>query len=116
LSLEDVPDDRLQVVLRAADVVVLPYRTILNSGTALLALSFDVPIVVPALGAMSDLERDVGSDWVRTYDGTIRPSVLEEAIEWARAPRHGRPRLDDRGWDEVAARTEAFFREVTGRR
>jgi beta-1,4-mannosyltransferase len=49
-----IPDDELQVYLNAADCVVLPYREILTSGTALLALSFGRPVVAPNLGSMAD--------------------------------------------------------------
>jgi glycosyltransferase involved in cell wall biosynthesis len=62
-----IPDERLQVYLRAADLVVLPYREILNSGSAVLALSFDRPVLLPALGAAPELQQLVGSRWVRTY-------------------------------------------------
>lgn len=40
----------LQLFLRAADLAVFPYRKILTSGALLLALSFDLPVVIPAVG------------------------------------------------------------------
>ncbi len=49
-----IPDERLQVYLNAADCVVLPYRTILTSGAAMLAMSFGRPVIAPDLGAMRD--------------------------------------------------------------
>lgn len=45
-----VPDAELQIWLRAADVAVLPYPVILNSGALQLAHSFDLPVVAPAAG------------------------------------------------------------------
>ena len=54
LPLRFVPDDELQVWLRAADVVVLPFRDILTSGSAILALSFGRPVVAPALGCLPE--------------------------------------------------------------
>ncbi|MDY7008651.1 MAG: hypothetical protein SWX82_33215 [Cyanobacteriota bacterium] len=44
-----VPDKKLQEYFRAANFVVLPFKDILNSGNALLALSFDCPVLVSAL-------------------------------------------------------------------
>jgi beta-1,4-mannosyltransferase len=44
--------------MRAADLIALPYKEILNSGSAILALSFDRPILVPAAGALAEL-----SEW-----------------------------------------------------
>ena len=50
-----VPDDRLQVFLNAADVVVTPYLQILTSGSVFLAFSFGKPVVAPARGALNDV-------------------------------------------------------------
>ncbi|WP_082224249.1 glycosyltransferase [Halorubrum sp. T3] len=53
--LKFVPDDEIQIYMNAADVVVLPYRDILTSGTAILAMSFSLPVVVPQIGCMPEL-------------------------------------------------------------
>lgn len=50
-----VPDADLQVWCRAADVAVLPYRSILNSGSFQLALSFGLPVIGPTDGALRSL-------------------------------------------------------------
>ena len=60
LDLRFLPDDVLPVVLAAADLIVLPYRRIQNSGSAILALSANRPVLVPDLGAMRELQDDVG--------------------------------------------------------
>jgi glycosyltransferase involved in cell wall biosynthesis len=49
-----VPDDRIQYYLNAADILVLPYRKILNSGSAHLGLSFATPIVAPKIGCLPE--------------------------------------------------------------
>jgi glycosyltransferase involved in cell wall biosynthesis len=49
-----IADDELQLYLNACDCVVLPYRAVLTSGTALLALSFGRPVIAPDMGAMRD--------------------------------------------------------------
>jgi glycosyltransferase involved in cell wall biosynthesis len=53
-----VLDDEMQLYLNAADFLVLPYRSILTSGSAILGLSFARPIVAPALGCLTDLIED----------------------------------------------------------
>lgn len=45
-----VPDEMMQAYLLACDAVVVPYREILTSGTAMLAISFGRPVVSVALG------------------------------------------------------------------
>jgi glycosyltransferase involved in cell wall biosynthesis len=53
-----VPDVDVQRFLKAADFVVLPYRDVLTSGGALLALSFARPLVVPRRGCLAELEHE----------------------------------------------------------
>lgn len=45
-----VPDDEVQLVLRAADLAVSPQRRPLNSGSRMLALTFGVPVVATVVG------------------------------------------------------------------
>jgi glycosyltransferase involved in cell wall biosynthesis len=112
LTLRHVPDDDVQRYLRAADLVVLPFTDITNSGSALLALSFDRPVLVPRRGAMGELQTLVGADWVRTYDGDLTAAVLDEAIGWARG-RHGlTPDLSPLDWGAIARETLEFYRAV----
>lgn len=83
LDLEFVPSDKIQLYLRAADLVVQPYREILNSGTALLALSFDRPVLMPNRGAGVDLAQAFSDPWVQTYEGELRAEHLQHALEVA---------------------------------
>jgi beta-1,4-mannosyltransferase len=111
LHLDGVADDELQTWFAAADVVVCPYRAILNSASALLALSFDRPVVVPALGALPDLADEEGP-WVTTYPpGALSGDVLAEALQSAATTR-GRPCLAGRDWPAIAATTLELYREV----
>jgi glycosyltransferase involved in cell wall biosynthesis len=112
LALQHVPDDDIQRYLRAADLVVLPFRDITNSGSALLALTFDRPVLVPARGAMGELRELAGADWVRTYEGELTPEVLMGALDWAvtRTIPPGAAPLDALEWPEIARQTLAAYR------
>jgi glycosyltransferase involved in cell wall biosynthesis len=100
--------------LRAADLVVLPYRAIQNSGSAILALSADRPVVVPSLGAMRELQDLVGTEWVRCYDGEFDATELARSIEWSHASRPERAPLDRLEWTGIARSTIDFHRELRG--
>lgn len=80
LDFEFIGDESVQRYFRAADVVVLPYREILNSGTALLALSFDRPVLLPRAGAGAELTRRIGGDWVYTYEGELGAADVAAAL------------------------------------
>jgi glycosyltransferase involved in cell wall biosynthesis len=97
----------------AADLVVLPYRQILNSGAALLALSFNRPVLVPGLGSMYDLQEDFGPGWVQTFSSDLDSASLEQALTWAAEPRPAICPMPDRyRWTSIRAETVRFYREV----
>ncbi len=114
LYLRHVPDEDIQRYLRAADLVALPFTDITNSGSALLALSFGRPVLVPRLGAMGELQELLGPEWVRTYKGELTATVLDEAIDWARARRpEAAPDLSSLDWPVLAEQTLALYRAVS---
>jgi glycosyltransferase involved in cell wall biosynthesis len=116
LAMKFINDDCLQIYLRASDLVVLPYTDILNSGAAILALSFDRPVLVPAKGAMSDLQALVGKRWVMTYDGDLSAATLRAAVAWSRA-RLGAERapLERLDWRHIQYQTAEVFRHTVAR-
>jgi glycosyltransferase involved in cell wall biosynthesis len=74
---ERVPDRDVQLWLGAADLAVLPYAGILNSGSFLLAETFGLPVVAPRAGAL--LARE-GSPHVRLFDPDDFEYVLATAL------------------------------------
>jgi beta-1,4-mannosyltransferase len=116
LHLRRIPDDEVQNFFGAADLAVLPFREILNSGSAVLVLSFDRPVLVPALGSMPELQTRVGDDWVRTYPGELNVPELAAAIAWARnSQRPANPDLSDFDWCNIARDTVAVYKQLTER-
>lgn len=52
---EFVPVDQVPLYFSAADVAVLPFATILTSGSLLLAMSYGTPVVAPRFGALAEM-------------------------------------------------------------
>ncbi|RJO71908.1 MAG: glycosyltransferase [Myxococcales bacterium] len=50
-----VPADDVQYYMHAADVFVMPFKDVLNSGSLMLALSFGKPLVAPAVGSIPEI-------------------------------------------------------------
>jgi glycosyltransferase involved in cell wall biosynthesis len=117
LHLRFVADDILQVYFNVCDVCVLPYRHVTTSGAAILAFSFQVPIVAPRLGCFVDL---VGEDNARgiLYDAAD-PQGLAQALRQVRqsdlptlraACAAFAQRLD---WRELARQHAAMYQAST---
>lgn len=102
LKLEWIPFEETQLYFNACDLVVLPYRQILNSGSALLALGFDRPVLVPDLGVMPEHRDRFGAEWIRLFEGDIAPETLSDAIGWALQPRAIGVDWDGLDWASLA--------------
>jgi glycosyltransferase involved in cell wall biosynthesis len=53
-NFNSIPDADLQLYMNASNVVVLPYRTALNSGALQLAYSFARPVIAPEVGCLTN--------------------------------------------------------------
>jgi glycosyltransferase involved in cell wall biosynthesis len=107
-----IEDDKMQLYLESADLVVLPYREILNSGSAILALSFDRPVLVPARGSMIELARDVGQGWVLAYEGKLTTKILADGMIAAKSRRNEKASLSHLDWDRIARQTRDVYAEI----
>jgi beta-1,4-mannosyltransferase len=110
LDLRRIPRGEVQMLFSAADLVVLPFSDIMHSGSAILALSFNKPVLVPARGSLPELQALVGTDWVRTYVGELTPEILTAAAKWAKsARRKPRPNLSSFEWPNIVQATVDLY-------
>ena len=110
LDLRRIPRDEVQMFFSAADLVVLPFSDIMHSGSAILALSFNKPVLVPARGSLPELQTRVGAAWVRTYEGELTPAILTAAALWAKnSNRKLRPDLSSFDWPNIVQATVELY-------
>lgn len=96
-----VADEELGLWLRASDAVVLPYRRVLNSGSAMLAASFGRPVIMPDDTPLATIYAD--QPWLSTFRTEAnRAEALAESI--VHTIRSGR-------WTSATA--QAFARSYT---
>ncbi len=76
LHLGYVPDERVQYYMRAADVLVAPYRRVGTSATLISAAAFDKPVIAPAIGCLPE---QAENGRVILYD-PLTPGGLGQAI------------------------------------
>lgn len=120
LALNHVPDGEIQCVVNAADVIVLPYKDVFNSGVLFLASSFSRPALLPHCGPAAELEQALGSSWVQTYSGDIAASDLASALSASREARGPASTAcalrAGFGWDRIADETLTFFESMIAER
>jgi beta-1,4-mannosyltransferase len=114
LNLAFVPDETLASEIAAAEVVVLPYREVHNSGVALLALSMNRPVVVRRSASTELLAEEFGAEWVHLFDGDLSGSTISSALSKLRAaPREERVDMTTRDWTLLSQQlAQAYERAV----
>jgi len=114
-----VSDEELVAEVGLAELVVLPYREMHNSGVLLVALSLDRPVLVPSTPSNLALADEVGPDWIYLYDGELTPEILCDTLKRMRsAGAHRRPQLSGRDWKTLGLQSyQTYLRalQLTGR-
>jgi beta-1,4-mannosyltransferase len=108
---EAIPESDLHFYFNAADIVVLPFRKILTSGSILLAMSFGKPLVVPDLEVIRETVAEEDVWW---FDPG-RPDSLKDALKKAAynwSPEMGKANLEiakSLTWEKLAFKTIHFY-------
>ena len=99
-----IPDDEVQVFFRAADFVALPYRRVLTSGAAMLALSFGRPVVAPHTGCLAELSARGCAITYSPAGRTALANALDRAAATDARPwrRRARTAAETMHWDAIA--------------
>jgi D-inositol-3-phosphate glycosyltransferase len=123
LKIQFIPDEEMELYLKAADVLVLPYKEIFQSGVLFLAYSFGLPVVATDVGSFRE-EIVEGSTGFLCQPGD--PAELAKAIETYFASdlymnlKIRRQELKDyaeanHSWNAVADLTRKAYAEMLGR-
>lgn len=108
-------ESELELEIERADLVVLPYFAIYNSGAAILALSRDRPVLAPYGPSTRTLQAEVGSSFVRLFRGPLTALDITEAV--VRRPNaSSAPDLSRRSWPEICELHTELYRLIVRNR
>lgn len=115
-----ISDEDALSYYRAADVVVVPYRRIYNSGVALMAMSLGRAVLASRLPPLVELTHEGQCGLL--FNSEDGPD-LTRMLRWCIAQRAQLDPLGDeakasmlreRGWDMIAKQTAGIYRHVMG--
>lgn len=117
LVLHPVDSQTLSDEIAEAELVVLPFSDMENSGSALLALSLDRPVLVPSSSASLRLAEEVGSHWVQTFAPPLRSDDIVRAVEGVRTGRTigETVHFSGRSWEQVGLAHLSAYRGALAR-
>jgi glycosyltransferase involved in cell wall biosynthesis len=113
-----VTDPEIPAFFRRADLVVLPYREIDQSGVLYTALAFGKPMVLSSVGGFVEVAERHGAGRLVTPGD---PGALASALKDLLGSAADRERLADAAraaaagpysWDGIAGRTMELYREL----
>jgi glycosyltransferase involved in cell wall biosynthesis len=123
LRMEFIPDEDLELYLKAADVTVLPYTRIFQSGVLFLAYRFGLPVIASDVGLLREdvVEGETGFickpedplDLAKTIERYFASSLYRDL-----ASRRGQIRkyIQERhSWDAVCETTRSVYAQVLGK-
>lgn len=116
-----IGDRELGSYFRRADLVVLPYREVDQSGVLFTALAFAKPLLLSDVGGFPEVARTGAA---RTFPSGDAPALHAAMVELlanprARAEMSGCARQATSGeysWEQIARRTMALYSELIGAR
>lgn len=113
LRFEFLSDADLVDEVGRAELVVLPYPEMHNSGGVLAALSLARPVLLPDNPVNRSLADEVGPGWLWRFDPPLTGADLLAAVEGWRASRpDGGPRLDRRDWAPAGRAHVVAYRQA----
>ena len=118
MDIRYIPDEEAPWYYAAADLVVLPYRKIYQSGVLLMAMSFERAVVASNLAGMSEVVTE-GETGYLFEDGDIH--LLSDALDRALAHPEQRDRIATAGlrlmenrysWTSIGQETRDVYQRV----
>jgi glycosyltransferase involved in cell wall biosynthesis len=118
--IEHIPDEEVEVYFKAADLLVLPYTQIFQSGVPFLAYSFGLPVVATDVGSLRDDVLEGTTGFVcRPRDPEDLASAIEryfhsDMYRDGESRRHEIRRYANErySWLNVAKATESVYRQL----
>lgn len=115
LRLEFIKDEDIQIYMNACQWVILPYQKILNSGSALLALSFSRPVIVPQKGALTELivDGEHGFSYAHERDlaATLDRALTTPLTQWQQMCSQAYALAQKYDWSKIGAQLYHIYQQ-----
>ena len=120
LRADFIPDDEVELYFKAADVLVLPYRDIYQSGVLFLAHSFGLPVLAADVGSLRDdiIEGETGfvfraedaADLARAIERYFASDLYSKLNQ--RRPQIRAYAAERHSWDIVGQKTMGVYADL----
>lgn len=112
-----IPDDEMQNFFNASDLSILPFKRIFNSGSALLSVTFNTPVLLPESNNFLEYKGLIENNIMQTFKGKLTPEVITNAFNqipsdpFCKGNYYCNYKLS---WVESQKRLSLFYKNVMG--
>lgn len=114
LHLGFVPTERVQLFFHAADIVLLPYHEVCNSGQLALAMTFGKPVICPTIGAFDEVAEPTFS--IRYEPGDVgglgRAMSAAKTVDLQAMGSAAYRAVSKYRWEEIGPRVQGIFEQL----
>ena len=112
--LRHITDNDIQIYMNASNIAVLPFESIITSGSIILNLSYKLPILAPRKGDLNDLPADVGIFYTEHKDGLYLglEQALKRRKELFSLGLNGYNYISQFSWNIIAKETVFVFNNL----
>jgi D-inositol-3-phosphate glycosyltransferase len=121
-ELRHIPDDEVEIYFKAADVLVMPYNNIFQSGVLFLAYRFGLPVIAANVGSMGEdvisgttgfvFRAKDSNDLARTIEGFFSSPLYKE-LETRRQTIRDYA-FERYSWTRIGELTNLVYKSVAG--
>lgn len=106
-----IPSERMHLYFSAADVVVLPFTNILTSGSLILAMSYQKPIIAPRQGGITETLNQAASLVYdsRDFQGLEKALKASTEIDLTELSNQIKIACDRLDWHKIAQQTAQVY-------
>jgi glycosyltransferase involved in cell wall biosynthesis len=114
-----IPDEDVSMYFQASDAVCLPFKQVMSSSSALLAMGYGKPIIAPRLGVLRDLPEGAGFLYspatAATLEESLHKLVAEDRQKLRNMGKVGKKYTQTLSWDYIAKQTYQLYGDVLNR-
>lgn len=109
-----IADDDIQLFMRAADIVVFPFRRTQTSGSIMLALSYGKPVIAPAIATIPEyVDETMGLLFDPSQPDSLRATLEKSAsMDLGRLGDAAAQRASSFSWADMASRHMRVYKQV----
>jgi glycosyltransferase involved in cell wall biosynthesis len=106
-----IPDNKIQLYFKAADIAVFAFKKMFTSGSIILAESFGLPIIAPNIGCFPDqVPKSVGFLYKHGDKAHLSKTIMKAInSDLKRKGRRAREFQCIKDWKSIGIKTKAFY-------